>query len=205
MTIDEFVIQEVGGDRTGHDYRHALRVKRLALELAKEHGGDERICHAASLLHDCADEKLFVDLEKQKKKIAAVLAENGYSPAETKAILTIIDTIPFHKEKDHPLTEINAQIVSDADKLEAIGAIGVIRAIEYGASKGRPFYEDKNLETIEGDLQFKEESPSTLSHFYEKLLRLGDHFYTPTAKKKAEPRLQFIRLFLREFYSELVD
>lgn len=205
MTIAEFVMVEVGNDRSGHDFRHASRVEKLALELAKAHDGDERICHAASLLHDCADEKLFVDLAKQKRKISEVLAENGYSASEAKAILTIIDTISFHKEKDHPLTELNAQIVSDADKLEAIGAIGVVRAIEYGASKGRPFYEDKNLETIDGEIQFKEESPSTLSHFYEKLLRLGDHFYTSTARKKAEPRLQFLRLFLREFYSELQD
>jgi uncharacterized protein len=201
--ILDFVEKELGNDLTGHSYMHAKRVAKNALLLASREGGDKRVIEAAAWLHDCADEKLYQDTAAQKSKISAILKRNNYKEAEIAEIMTIIDTISFHKEKDHPLTSLNAQIVSDADKLEAIGAIGIIRTIEYGARKGRPFYEEKNLELVDGEYQFKEETETTLTHFYQKLLRLGEHFYTATAKEEAEPRMKFLRLFVQEFYREL--
>ena len=203
MNLEEFAKLEIGGDRSGHSLQHAKRVEKLTKEIAEKEGGNLRVCLAAALLHDCADEFLFKDVEAQNNKISANLVQNGYSKEEIAEIMDIIATISFHKEKSKPLTKINAQIVSDADKLEAIGAIGLVRTIEYGASRGRPFYEERNLEDVDGQLQFKEATETTLSHFYEKLLRLGSHFYTDTAKKMAEPRLAFLRAFLAEFYREL--
>lgn len=205
MTIEEFVKQEVGSDQSGHSYQHAERVERLAKEIASKENGNERIVVAASWLHDCVDEKLFKDIKAQEEKVKAVLRSNEYIEDEIAEIMDILATISFHKEKDHPLTKLNAEIVSDADKLEAIGAIGIIRTIEFGASKGRPFYESKNIEELDGAYEFKEESETTLSHFYAKLLRLGEHFYTATGKKMAERRLRFLRSFLEEFYKELAE
>jgi uncharacterized protein len=204
-SITEFVKNELGADQSGHNFQHAERVAKLSQEIAKKEKGDERICLAAAWLHDCVDEKLFKDTATQEAKVRDVLRLNGYNEGEIAEIMDILATISFHKEKDHPLTKRNAKIVSDADKLEAIGAIGIIRTIEYGTSKGRPFYENENLEEVDGHYQFKQTSETTISHFYEKLLRLGEHFYTRTGKKMAERRLRFLRAFLEEFYKELSE
>ena len=94
-------------------------------------------------------------------------------------------------------------IVRDADRLDAIGAIGIIRTIMYGCSRGRNFYDDENLKISNGVYEFNECTNSTLSHFYEKLLLLKDKLHTKTALKMAEDRHNFMVSFLDEFYNEL--
>lgn len=206
MDIQSFVKKELAGDYSGHSYLHGERVASLVKKIVDKEGGNLRICLAAAYLHDCVDEKLFSDIETQMGRVIDCLKENGYSEKEINETVSIISTISFHKEKDHPLSSHNAMIVSDADKFEAIGAIGIIRTVEYGASKKRPFYDDKNLNLNEdGTFSFKECSESTLSHFYQKLLLLGSHFYTKTGQELAKKRLSFLKEFLDEFYYELSD
>ncbi|MBR4970263.1 MAG: phosphohydrolase, partial [Paludibacteraceae bacterium] len=111
--------------------------------------------------------------------------------------------ISFSGGKSAGLKSLNVQIVCDADRLDALGAIGIIRTIEYGASKGRPFYNEENLKCgRQGVLQ--EDLPNTsLSHFYEKLLKLEGLMFTRFGKELAKQRTQFMFQFLQQFYDEL--
>lgn len=201
MDILAFVKQELKEDCSGHSFLHAERVAEWTEKLRQTEGGNARILYAASYLHDTIDSKLFKDVEAQKKKVNALLEENGYSKEERITILELISNLSWHLKKE-PST-LEGQILADSDRLEALGAIGIIRCIEYGASKGRSFYEKKNLREENGQLIFGEVSETSLSHFYEKLLKLETGFYTPTARKIAHERTLFMKAFLKEFYQEL--
>lgn len=206
MEIQEFVKREVGEDRSGHGYLHAERVARLAAKIQEKEGGDPRLIQAAALLHDCADSKLFPGQEKEQlKKIQGVLGDNGYSAAEIDKILDIISHLSWHlqKEDEKPFPYSEGNIVRDADRLEALGAIGIIRAISYGVKEGRPFYDEEDLKRITLGIEVKD-NPTTLSHFYDKLLRLQEHFATPTGKALAQERTAFLKSFLQEFYQEIL-
>jgi uncharacterized protein len=201
-TLEEFVQKTLAFDHSGHGYAHACRVKDLALSFQKKEGGDPRIIAAAALTHDTIDSKLFVDQERQITLLKEALASTGYSPKESEEILTIITHLSWHLH-DQSEKSLEAKIVSDADRLEALGAIGLIRTIEYGASRGREFYSLENLKKIDGKTQFDHSTETTLSHFYDKLLTLEGTFFTLAAEKEAHKRSEFLKAFLAEFYREL--
>jgi uncharacterized protein len=202
--IENFAYLTLKDDPSGHSYQHADRVRKLALEIQTKEGGNRRLIESAALLHDCVDAKLFKDTAKQYQAVEALLKEQGFTPDESAQILTILRTISWHGEgQEKPMATLEGKIVRDADRLEALGAIGIIRTIEYGASRGRPFYEESNLKTDAQGTAFASPSATTLSHFYEKLLLLDDYFLTPTAKAMARKRSRFMRRFLKEFYREL--
>jgi uncharacterized protein len=202
MDLPSFVRQEIGSDRSGHDFSHAKRVLTLARQIASKEGGNLRIIEAAALLHDTVDSKLFIDTQKQATKVRDILTQNAYSPSESQAVLQIITTMSWHLHTEGSLS-LEQKIVTDADRLEALGAIGIIRCIEYGSAHGRVFYEEKNIVRQDGKASFGESSETDLSHFYDKLLKLGDHFYTATGKEMAEKRIAFLKEFLAEFYEEI--
>lgn len=187
-----FVKSELGNDNTGHGLQHALRVERCAAQIQQAEGGDTRIITAAALLHDCADHKLFADTEKQCGKIASLLASLGYTGEETAGVLYIIRNISFNKGENRPLDTHEAMVVRDADRLDAIGAVGIVRTIEYGAAHGRQFFNASN----------PDDTDTTLAHFYEKLFKLKDLMHTATARRMAEDRDRFMRMFVEQFYSE---
>src|SRR5574344_891721 len=201
-TLENYVQETLKNDRSGHGYAHAERVRKTALALQKEEGGNPRIIGAAALVHDTIDSKLFPDAEKQIGLLKEELVFLNYSSSEINAILSIITHMSWHLH-DQSEKSLEAKIVIDADRLEALGAIGLVRTIEYGASKGRAFYEEKNLSYQDGQASFEESSETTLSHFYDKLLKLEGTFYTATAEKEAKRRSDFLRAFLDEFYHEL--
>ena len=184
--LEEFVLAELSKDCSGHNHQHAHRVVSNALQILKEENGDYVVVVTASILHDVIDHKLFEDTSAQLQKVK-VLMQN----------------ISFSGGKSAGLKSLNAQIVCDADRLDALGAIGIIRTIEYGASKGRPFYNEENLKCgRQGVLQ--EDLPNTsLSHFYEKLLKLEGLMFTRFGKELAKQRTQFMFQFLQQFYDEL--
>ena len=101
------------------------------------------------------------------------------------------------------VNNLNLEIVRDADRLDALGAIGIIRTIEYGTSKNRNFYEEENLKRLSDHVEFDKSTNTSLSHFYDKLLKLKDYMHTFTAKKIAEKRTAFLKTFLDEFYDEI--
>lgn len=187
-----FVVSELGNDRTGHGLQHALRVERCAAQIQQAEGGDTRIITAAALLHDCADHKLFADTEKQCEKIASLLASLGYTDEEITGVLYIIRNISFNKGENKPLGTHEAMVVRDADRLDAIGAVGIVRTIEYGAAHGRQFFNASN----------PDDTDTTLAHFHEKLFKLKDLMHTATARRMAEDRDKFMRMFVKQFYNE---
>ncbi len=201
--LSRFVEQELGADHSGHGVQHAQRVVNNARKILEKEKGNEKIVITAAYLHDCIDHKLFSDKDLQLKKIATLLQNLDYSKEEFAEISDIIQTISFSCEKSRTLSALNAQIVCDADRLDAIGAIGIIRTIEYGASRGRNFYDGEDLEKVQRGAFSQIDKASTLAHFYDKLLLLKGLMYTQTAKELAEKRTLFMKDFLTEFYEEL--
>lgn len=186
--IKDFVYQELNNDYSGHDYHHAIRVYNNAKKIISEINDDnvnDKIVYVSALLHDCVDHKLYNNIEEQVQKIIKLL-KDYFNEDEINEVLEIIQSISY--SKNNKLNNINAQIVCDADRLDAIGAIGIIRTIEYGNAHNRKFDDDTNN--------------STINHFYEKLLKLKDLMYTNSAKELAKSRHQFLEVFLKEYYDE---
>lgn len=201
--IIAFVKDELSFDHSGHNFSHIERVVKNAEMLIKHEGGNSKIIITACYLHDIIDTKLFTDIEKQKEKIINVLVNASYFPAEIEEILEIIESVSFSKGNINDVDNLNLEIVRDADRLDALGAIGIIRTIEYGASKKREFYTEENLSRSLDEVKFNKSTKTTLSHFYDKLLKLKDYMHTYTAKKIANERTKFIEEFLSEFYKEI--
>lgn len=201
--IIAFVKEELSFDHSGHNFSHIERVVKNAEMLIKHEGGNSKIIITACYLHDIIDTKLFDDIEKQKEKIVNVLVNASYFPAEIEEILEIIESVSFSKGNINDVDNLNLEIVRDADRLDALGAIGIIRTIEYGASKKREFYTEENLSRSLDEVKFNKSTETTLSHFYDKLLKLKDYMHTYTAKKIANERTKFIEEFLSEFYKEI--
>lgn len=201
MEIIEFVNKTLGNDQSGHDLSHIERVLTLGRYLQSKEGGNIRIIEAAILLHDCIDSKLFSDLSMQKEKIKDVLLDNSYSSDEISAIFAIIENMSWHLQ--NKLVAIEGKIVQDADRLDAIGAVGIIRCIEYGNSKGRKFYSGENLKKEGDNIVFNKSTNTSLSHFYDKLLHIKEEMNTKTAIEIASKREKFLKEFLKEFYEEI--
>lgn len=200
--IIEFVNKELAVDNSGHDFQHAKRVANNALNILKNEKANEKIVLTSCYLHDCVDKKLFNNIEEQVEKIKLLLKDE-YSEEEINQILDIISTISYNNGNYKELSTIEACIVRDADRLDAIGSIGIIRTIEYGNSRNRKFYSEENIKNCKGKLVFNKSSETTLSHFYDKLLKLDALMHTKYAKKEAKRRKKILIKFLKEFYLEL--
>jgi uncharacterized protein len=199
-----FVKEHLGADATGHDWYHVDRVRRNALYICREEAkGDPFIIEMAALLHDIPDEKLNETAEKGQEKLDTFLQSLNIS-FETKCKINgIINTISYKGGKGAELTSIEAKIVQDADRLDAIGAIGIARAFAYGGKKAQPIFDPKMSIRENMSLEeYRNGKSSSIHHFYEKLLKLKELLNTETAKGLAESRQQFMELFLREFYKE---
>lgn len=189
----------------GHDYSHAIRVMQNAELIAQSEGGDIEIIQAAALLHDVSDEKF----SNGNTVIGLKLTENilkkaKFKPAEREKILDIIKNISYKGGFNaSTIPSIECAIVQDADRLDAIGAIGIARAFHYGGYKNRELYnpEIEPQDYANAD-EYRNSTGPTINHFYEKLLKLKYLMNTPTAKELAEPRHQFLETFLEEFISE---
>ena len=201
--IINFVKQELQHDNSGHGLQHALRVYSNAKKINDKEMGNEKIVLTAALIHDTVDKKLFENFDERIDYVKQFLNDNNYTLEEIDEIIYIISNISWNNGKNTELNSLNAKIVRDADRLDAIGAIGIIRTIEYGNSKQRNFYDNDNIMYNNGKYEFNQITDSTLSHFYEKLLLLKDKLHTKTALNMAEQRHKFMLLFLDEFYKEI--
>jgi uncharacterized protein len=199
-----FVRNELGKDATGHDWHHVDRVRRNALYITKEEqAGEPFIIEMAALLHDIPDEKLNETKEQGERKLAAYLQTLPLEAEDKYHIQQIIATISYKGGNGVPLQSIEAKIVQDADRLDAIGAIGIARAFAYGGKKGQPIY-DPNMK-VRDEMsveEYRKGKSTTIHHFYEKLLKLKNLLNTETAKYMAESRQQMMELFLQQFYQE---
>ncbi|MDD3656899.1 MAG: HD domain-containing protein [Atribacterota bacterium] len=197
-------------EATGHDWWHTYRVRMIALKIAKEEGADPFIVEMAALLHDIGDYKFFAGDEKRGSDVVArYLHSLPLNSSLIKKIITITKDISFMKtlsQKDKNRTDkksLEFKAVSDADKLDAMGAIGIARAFTYGGYYHRPIYDPRippNL-NISREEYKNTEGPS-INHFYEKLLKLKDLMYTAYGKKLAQGRHDFLKKYLYRFYQE---
>jgi uncharacterized protein len=201
----EFVRKQLQNAEGGHDWWHIVRVHTTALELAEETPANMLVVELAALLHDISDSKFHQGDEEKGPAVArSFLLDQQLDDETINAVDYIIRHMSFKNsfEFDEEKT-IEFQIVEDADRLDAMGAIGIARAFSYGGHKMRPFYDPDipPANFTEGKAYKTSQSP-TINHFYEKLLLLKDMMNTEKAKKMAAGRHQFMLRFLDQFYSE---
>ncbi len=199
-----YVRNELGEDVTGHDWYHVDRVRRNALHISKlENAGDRFIIEMAALLHDIPDEKLNESAEAGKNKLDLFFQTINLPAMSQNAIIKIIESISYKGGIKTDLNSIEAKIVQDADRLDAIGAIGIARAFAFGGKKGQPIYNPEVNVREEMSLEeYRRGKSTSIHHFYEKLLKLKDLLNTNTAKEMAESRHQMMVSFLEQFYLE---
>lgn len=201
---EEFVKTELGKDSSGHDWHHIDRVRKNArLIWSKEQQGDWFIIEMAALLHDIPDDKLNESEEAGWLKLNSFLQSIQLDSETNSRIKSCIETVSYKGGRVIELDSIEAEIVQDADRLDALGAIGIARTFAFGGKKGHPIYEpDLNIRgemTLE---DYRNGDSSSVNHFYEKLLKLKDKMNTDHARQLAEERHQFMETFLDQFYSE---
>lgn len=201
---EEFVKQEMSTDSTGHDWFHIDRVRKMALEIwEKEKVGDPFIIELAAILHDISDEKLNSTKEEGEEKLTSFLNQLTLEQSKKNQIKEIIETISFKGGNNQSITSHEAAIVQDADRLDAIGAIGIARAFAYGGKKGQPIYDPFiSVRASMTNEEYRKGNSSSINHFYEKLLKLKEKMNTTTGREIAERRHEFMESFLHEFYND---
>ena len=200
-----FVKNQLAHAEGGHDWFHIERVYKNALLIAEEEECDLTVVKLAALLHDIADSKFHGGDESVGPKTARTFLESqNVSEAIISHVIAIIENISFkggNFEKDFHSKEL--EIVQDADRLDAIGAIGIARTFNYGGFKNRQIYNPaippKLSMTKE---EYKNSEAPTLNHFYEKLFLLKEKMNTKTGKELAQGRHLFMEKFLSQFYAE---
>ncbi|MCD6090213.1 MAG: HD domain-containing protein [Bacteroidales bacterium] len=198
----DFVRQKLGGEGTGHDWWHIYRVWQTAKTISKEEGGNEFVIELAALLHDIADHKFHNGDESIGPRVATKFLVSLRVPKKIiDAVILIMEEISFSKGMTP--SSLEGRIVQDADRLDAIGAIGIARAFAYGGHKQREIY-NPDIPPVEYATkeEYKKNSNPTLNHFYEKLLLLKDLMNTAKGKAMAEQRHIFMKEYLDQFYLE---
>lgn len=205
-TTIRFVKKQLQHAEGGHDWFHIERVYKLALRIAeKEADVDVLVVQLAALLHDIADSKFHDGDETIGPRLAReFLTEQQLAEDQLEQVIAIIENISF-KGGNQAQTYFSKElaVVQDADRLDAIGAIGIARTFNYGGFKNRALYDPEiqpNLQLTQEE--YKRSTAPTLNHFYEKLLRLKALMHTETARAIAAERHQFMELFLSRFYAE---
>lgn len=200
---ETFVKSVLQGDSSGHDWWHIHRVRKLALMIAKSEGADLFLVELAALLHDVDDWKLAGN-EDEGQKTKKWLQSCGIDNQIIEQICLIIDGVSFKGVGVNTSTNnLECRVLQDADRLDAIGAIGIARTFAYGGSRGRGIYDPGIPPEMHTNFEnYKKSNAPTINHFYEKLLLLKDQMQTDTGKLLAEPRHDFMLRFLEQFYAE---
>jgi len=200
---EAFVKQELGNDSSGHDWWHIYRVTNNARKIALAENANLFICELAALLHDIADEKLNVSKEAGLQKVKNWLAENQVPETEAAQVLEISGTMSYNGGKNQPMQTQEGRIVQDADRLDAIGALGIARTFAYAGHKGHLMHNPNLAVRTEMTKEAYRNGESTaINHFYEKLLKLKDLMNTRTGQEMAEQRHAFMETYLNQFYHE---
>ena len=203
-TID-FVKNELKDAEGGHDWFHIERVYKNALLISEGEKVDKTIVVLGALLHDIADSK-FHDGDETvgPKKARQFLKSQNVSEEIIEHVVKIIENVSFSGgNKTQRFHSKELEVVQDADRLDAIGAIGIARTFNYGGFKGRKLYDPEikpNLNMTPSE--YKASNAPTINHFYEKLLLLKDRMNTETGRRIAEERHVFMKTFLQQFYAE---
>jgi|GEM_PF-5265912 len=213
--IVEFAKKELKG-QGGHSFDHAERVYDLCVKILKEVEANERVVLTSALLHDCVDHKYYKNPAKQYEKIRDLLRGEEYTRDEIAKIEWILENTSFSKGVNLS-NNVEAQVLSDADKLDALGATGLIRSLSYHATFGHTFEKDKqelkyfadlfkahpnDLERATKDLPYLADGELPLYHIHRKYLRIPSMLYTDFARKEAKSRIAFLKTFLEQYYRE---
>ena len=204
LTIN-FVKEKLEGAEAGHDWFHIERVWKLSKKIAEKEGGNLELIELSALLHDIADPKFHNGDETLALKISQNFLEEIQVDAELiEQVLFVIKNISFKNRAEAPENPpLELQIVQDADRLDAIGAIGIARTFNFGGFKNNLMYHPEIKPNLGMNKEeYKKSNGTTINHFYEKLLLLKDLMNTETAKKIASERHNFMLQFLDEFYKE---
>ncbi|MCB9358321.1 HD domain-containing protein [Candidatus Woesearchaeota archaeon] len=177
----EFAREKLGKDCTGHDYWHTIRVLNNSIKISEREGGEQFIIQLAAILHDIGDHKF----ENDTNIVKNWLKENDVE--EIEKIMHIIENVSF--KKGTKIESKEGMIVQDADRLDAIGAIGISRVFATGVHFKRPIYDPEN-------------EKNSIQHFYDKLLKLKDLMNTSAGKEMALSRHKYMEEFLQRFYEE---
>jgi uncharacterized protein len=200
---ERWVREQLERDSSGHDWWHIDRVRTMAVRIARETGANELVCELSALLHDIPDEKLTGDeaagLERVKKWMEDQALDNDF----VRHVMAIISTMSFKGGGGPSVATLEGKVVQDADRLDALGAIGIARTFAYSGWKGQPMH-DPDLPPREAMTQeeYRKGKSSAVNHFHEKLLKLSSLMNTPAARRIAEERHRYMVEFLERFHQE---
>ena len=200
-----FVKAELQGAEGGHDWFHTERVYKTALAIAEQEKADLQTVALAALLHDIADSKFHNGDESiGPKKAEEFLLQQKLDSAAIYAVVNIIKHMSFKNSlEENTYDTLELRVVRDADRLDAIGAIGIARAFNYGGFKNRALYDPQIAPKLNmSKEEYKKSTAPTINHFYEKLLLLKDLMHTKTGRQMAAGRHEFMENFLSQFYAE---
>jgi uncharacterized protein len=192
-------------EATGHDYWHAMRVYHAAIHIGQIEQGNMKIITGAALLHDVVDSKLPDDKRQAGYQlIEEWLTALDYAEDDKKEVLYIIDHMSFKGgTNQHIKLSLEGQIVQDADRLDALGAIGIARTFAFGGAKNREIHNpNESPQSFDDYEKFKQYQGTSINHFYEKLLKLKDLMNTESGKAMAQKRHDYMQEFLNQFYGE---
>lgn len=202
----EYLKNQFGGETTGHDWFHLERVWKLSKTIARKEGDvDLFVVEMGALIHDIADHK-FHDGDEKIGEIKAMefLQQFDIEANVIEKIVNIVREISYKGAAlKTPMSSKEGEIVQDADRLDAMGAIGIARTFAYGGSRNRPIYHPDIKPVCHTSFAaYKTSTAPTLNHFYEKLLLLKDRMNTQSGKEMAQRRHLFLESFLMEFYKD---
>ena len=199
----EYVKEKFTSEFSGHDYFHTMRVFKTATRIAEREGANLMIVQLAALLHDVDDRKISPMTHAGQDNAREFLRLNGIAAPEIEWICKIIMEVSFSANAGKAPSSIEGKCVQDADRLDAIGAIGIARAFAYGGGHNRHIHHPDIKPCLNmSDEEYKRSESTTVNHFYEKLFRLKDMMNTETARALAEHRDVYMREFIDEFMDE---
>ena len=201
--MEQYAKRVLDSDTSGHDWSHIERVVNTTKAIAKSEGADLFICEAAALLHDVIDDKIVQNPADALRELKKFLTSIEVTPEQIEAIVSIITRMSFKNHKEQQELSLEGKVVQDADRLDAIGAIGVARVMCYSGSKGRPIHNPdmKPRENLTPE-EYRNGESTAIMHFYEKLLKLKDLMNTKYGNELAKGRHEFLELYLKQFYAE---
>lgn len=205
-TIQEgiaFIERVFRNDFSGHDFYHSMRVYRMALKIAQAEKADTEVVALAALLHDVDDRKLSPQTAEKKERAVAFMRSRNVPEVLIDRICRIIDEVSFRGTDSVAPSTPEGKCVQDADRLDALGAIGIARTFAYGGNHGRPIYDPEiPPQTAMDQEAYRSSKSSSLNHFYEKLFLLEGMMNTETGRKIAANRVRYMEDFVNQFLAE---
>ncbi len=203
--IESVLKEEWKDEPTGHDWEHIRRVRDMSMHIQSLEGGDRDVIELGALLHDISDHKFNGGkLNAGGQKAKEWLIELGANMSIANEVASLVDKISFKGAKvDAGVLSLETKIVQDADRLDAIGAIGIARAFAFGGNRNQIIYAENTEPVLHESFEsYVNAKTTTINHFYEKLLLLKNKMNTTIGIQLAEERHQFMKDFLTQFYSE---